>query len=67
MLDINRSMLPYSMLWINGFYSLIFSQFLTSKRYLRDTNTMRDIPRAGNLPYTYHSPIMVRPKVGLLP
>ena len=44
MLDIIRSMLPYSILWINGFHSFIdISQFLTSKCYLRDTHTMRDI------------------------
>ena len=45
MLDINRSMLPYSILWIHGFYSFIdILLFLTSKCYLRDTHTMRDIP-----------------------
>ena len=32
MLDIIRFMLPYSILWINGFYSFIdILQFLTSK------------------------------------
>ena len=45
MLDTIRSMLPYLILWMNGFHSFIdISQFLTSKCYLRDTHPMRDIP-----------------------
>ena len=45
MLDIIRSILPYTILWINGFYSFIdILLFLTSNCYLCDTHTMCDIP-----------------------